>query len=146
MKKFCILSLYIFFVSLLYAQTVEINGAYRWTGVNKSTTGLDYVFVIPSSSQATIRFNTTSGSTVNWYSFDYTGINNKKLIHSGNSLIYSPAGKDCGYVIEQGDVSVYLWLSSYREVISLYPDEEYTNQCEEVRLAGYGTRYSLLYS
>ena len=122
----------------MYAQTVEINGAYRWTGVNKSTTGLDYVFVIPSSSQATIRFNTTSGSTVNWYSFDYTGINNKKLIHSGNSLIYSPAGKDCGYVIEQGDVSVYLWLSSYREVISLYPDEEYTNQCEEVRLAGTG--------
>ena len=46
MKRFCILSLYIFFVSLLYAQTVEVDGAYRWTGVNKSETGLDYVFVI----------------------------------------------------------------------------------------------------
>lgn len=45
MKRFCILSLYIFFVSLLYAQTVEVDGAYRWTGVNKSETGLDYVFV-----------------------------------------------------------------------------------------------------
>lgn len=138
MKKFCILSLYIFFGYLLHAQTVEIDGAYRWTGVNKSKTGLDYVFVMPSSSPATIRFNTTSGSTINWYSFDYTGINNKKPIYNGNSLTYSPAEKDCGYVIEQGDVSVYLWLSSYRNVISLYPDEEYTNQCEEVRLAGAG--------
>ena len=138
MKRFCILSLYIFFVSLLYAQTVEVDGAYRWTGVNKSETGLDYVFVIPSSSQATIRFNSTSGSPVNWYRFDRTGINNKTSISNGNSLTYSPAEKDYGYVIEQGDVSVYLWLSTYKEVSSLYPDEEYTNQCEDVRLAGTG--------
>ena len=116
MKRFCILSLYIFFVSLLYAQTVEVDGAYRWTGVNKSETGLDYVFVIPSSSQATIRFNSTSGSPVNWYRFDRTGINNKTSISNGNSLTYSPAEKDYGYVIEQGDVSVYLWLSTYKEV------------------------------
>lgn len=138
MKRFCILSLYIFFVSLLYAQTVEVDGAYRWTGVNKSKTGLDYVFVIPSSSQATIRFNSTSGSPVNWYRFDRTGINNKTSVSNGNSLTYSPAEKDYGYVIEQGDVSVCLWLSTYKEVSSLYPDEEYTDQCKDVRLAGTG--------
>lgn len=138
MKRFCILSLYIFFVSLLYAQTVEVDGAYRWTGVNKSETGLDYVFVIPSSSQATIRFNSTSGSPVNWYRFDRTGINNKTSVSNGNSLTYSPAEKDYGYVIEQGDVSVCLWLSTYKEVSSLYPDEEYTDQCKDVRLAGTG--------
>lgn len=138
MKRFCILSLYIFFVSLLYAQTVEVDGAYRWTGVNKSETGLDYVFVIPSSSQATIRFNSTSGSPVKWYRFDRTGINNKTPISNGNSLTYSSAEKDYGYVIEQGDASIYLWLSTYKEVSSLYADEEYANQCEDVRLAGTG--------
>ena len=138
MKRFCILSLYIFFVSLLYAQTVEVDRAYRWTGVNKSETGLDYVFVIPSSSPATIRFNSKSGSPVNWYRFDRTGINNKTPISNGNSLTYSSAEKDYGYVIEQGDASIYLWLSTYKEVSSLYPDEEYANQCEDVRLAGTG--------
>ena len=117
MKRFCILSLYIFFVSLLYAQTVEVDGAYRWTGVNKSETGLDYVFVIPSSSQATIRFNSTSGSPVNWYRFDRTGVNNKTPISNGNSLTYSSAEKDYGYVIEQGDASIYLCCMRMRSTL-----------------------------
>ena len=53
-------------------------------------------------------------------------------------MTYSPAEKDYGYVIEQGDASIYLWLSTYKEVSSLYPDEEYTDQCKDVRLAGTG--------
>lgn len=122
MKKLSIISLYIFFPSLLSAQTVEIPGAYRWTGVNKSQTGLDYVFVIPSSSQAAIRFNTTSGSTVNWYKFHDKGIGEKTFFYSGNIL--SSAEKDCGYIIEQGDLSIHFWLSTYKEVSSLYPDED----------------------
>ena len=53
-------------------------------------------------------------------------------------MTYSSAEKDYGYVIEQGDASIYLWLSTYKEVSSLYADEEYANQCEDVRLAGTG--------
>lgn len=136
-----VLSLLFFPVS---SATLEINGgrAYKYSP-NELSTGLNMgVYVVSPIDNLTISFTSESSGNMQMYTFTSSGASSKLPVagaqQTGNTITLAGGGRDCGYVVEQGDDAYYFWVSTYIPVSYIENDYTYSNICMSARIAGEG--------
>ncbi len=136
-----LLLLFLSFASFsLMAQTISIDGAYRFSLIE--STGLSSLYVVAPESRPGVRYTSNSSSEIRWYRYGEGGLSSKVEVlgtQSGNTSTLFVVDKDYGYIVEQdGNVMASFWLSSYIPVISCEVSTEQDFPCESVNLMGKG--------
>lgn len=117
-----------FLPTILFAATAQAAGV-SFSGnsekileypVDKST-GLDMLFVAASCNGLSIEYESSSPQNVKWYKYSNLGGGYAEEItsavaESGMSVLHDVEG-DLGYIIEDGDVKYYFWLTDYSKHI-----------------------------
>lgn len=103
------------------AQTVSIEGtAYTPVEVRpEASTGLSAVYVAPSCVGASIAYRSKNTSHPAWYTYGQLGASYAEPIadgdidYDGNTSTLRVLRGDGGYVIEDGNLRTYFWLTDY---------------------------------
>lgn len=130
----------ILFCAFYHASAIEFAGASQRVleYAPVASSGLDAVYVIPSSAGVSISYDSDSPTSVRWYRFSNLGAAYAEEIPAtvdGRKTTVAASRGDMGYVIEEGSARRYFWVTDYSahalRLESLVPSVE--QDCDRAR-------------
>lgn len=116
MRKACISA--IFLCAATYVFAIDFSGVTQ-TPIRidaDASTGLEGIYVLPTTIGVTMSYTAKSAADVHWYRFSNLGAAYAEEIassRSGSTVTTQAQSGDMGYIIEEGSTRIYYWVVDY---------------------------------